>query len=78
MLPICSVVVFRNANKIGFFIKVTPDKPSGNVTVSFNMRYDYRNMTTALQSESKQPEPVWLQHPIYIDLGPILTSESCA
>jgi heme/copper-type cytochrome/quinol oxidase subunit 2 len=37
--------------------------------ISFIMKYDYRNTTTALQSENKEPEIVWLQYPILINLG---------
>ena len=40
--------------------------------IAFLMKYDYRNMTTALQSDNKEPELVWLQHPVYIDLGPLV------
>ena len=75
---VSSVVVFRNANKIGFFIKVAPNKPSGDVAVSFVIRYDYCNMPTTLQSEAKKPDVVWLQHPVYVNLGPVQQAESFA
>jgi dynactin-4 len=64
-----SVVVFRKANKIGFFVKVTPLKTGCDIKISFRMKYDYKNMTTALQSESKEPDTQLLQHYIYVSLG---------
>ena len=38
------------------------------------MKYDYRNMTGALQAESKEPESVWLQHRTCVNLGKIAAS----
>ena len=37
----------------------------------FRMKYDYRNMTTALTSENKEPEMLWLQQYVYVNVGPI-------
>jgi dynactin-4 len=70
-----SVVVSRKANKIGFFIKVIPQLEKEPVKVSFILRYDYKNMTTSLQAESKEPETVWLQHAVYINVGQISTPQ---
>ncbi len=39
--------------------------------IGFIMKYDYRNMTATLQSESKEPEVTWLQHHVYVNLGQI-------
>merc|ERR1712038_108876 len=60
-----SVVVFRKANKIGFFIKVLPMRSSGEVKVSFRMKYDYRNLTTALSQTDKKDEVMWLTQYVY-------------
>jgi hypothetical protein len=34
------------------------------------MKYDYHNLASALQpTEGKEPEMVWLQHPVFFNLG---------
>ena len=68
------VVVFRKANKIGFFIKVIPETETKNVHISFRMKYDYKNMAMALQADKKEPETVLLSQYVYVDLGPLATS----
>lgn len=36
------------------------------------MKHEFRNTTVAaLQSESKEPEIVWLEHKVYLTLGTI-------
>ena len=41
------------------------------VQVTFLMKYDYVNLTTSLHGENKQPEPIWLQQVVYVQLGKI-------
>ncbi|RUS70486.1 hypothetical protein EGW08_021749, partial [Elysia chlorotica] len=66
------VIVFRKGNKIGFIVKVTPVVNEGDVKIQFLMKHEFRNTTTvALQSESKEPEIVWLEHKVYMNLGPM-------
>ncbi|XP_005092562.1 dynactin subunit 4 [Aplysia californica] len=66
------VIAFRKANKIGFIVKVTPLVKEGDVRVCFLLKHEFRNTTVAaLQSESKEPEIVWLEHKVYISLGQI-------
>ncbi|KAK1161255.1 dynactin subunit 4 isoform X1 [Acipenser oxyrinchus oxyrinchus] len=57
------VVAFRKSNKIGIFIKVTPQCEEGEVTLSFKMRHDFRNLAGN--------EPVWLTHHVELSLGPL-------
>ena len=40
--------------------------------IQFIMKHEFRSTTAAaLQSESKEPEIVWLEHKVYINLGPV-------
>jgi len=72
-----SVVVFRKANKIGFFIKIIPMLPDQEVKISFLLRYDYRNLTASIASpEPKEPEITWLQHHVFMSLGRVAQSSS--
>ncbi|KAJ8394466.1 hypothetical protein AAFF_G00046770 [Aldrovandia affinis] len=66
------VVAFRKSNKLGFFIRVTPQREQGDVIVSFKIRHDFRNLATPLRpgQESGAPsEPVWLRHHVELNLG---------
>ncbi|KAM9496423.1 dynactin subunit 4 isoform 1-T1 [Clarias gariepinus] len=68
------VVAFRKSNKIGFFIKVIPQREDGDVTVSFKMRHDFRNLAAPIrQSEEGEPavELIWLTHHVELSLGPL-------
>ncbi|XP_064633333.1 dynactin subunit 4-like isoform X3 [Lineus longissimus] len=68
------VIVFRKANKIGFYTTVTPQKPTGDVKGSFIIRYTHHNMTNALhtkEGEAPEPEVVWMEHPVLLNFGPI-------
>ncbi|GFN83167.1 dynactin subunit 4 [Plakobranchus ocellatus] len=66
------LIVFRKGNKIGFIVKVTPVVKEGDVKIQFAMKHEFRNTTAAaLQSESKEPEIVWLEHKVYMNLGPM-------
>ncbi|MFT7802643.1 dynactin subunit 4 isoform X2 [Arapaima gigas] len=68
------VVAFRKSNKIGFFIKVTPQCENRNVMVSFKMRHDFHNLSVPMRpSEESEPpgEVVWLSHHVELSLGPL-------
>ncbi|XP_046330476.1 dynactin subunit 4-like [Haliotis cracherodii] len=65
------VIAFRKSNKIGIFMRVKPNLKEGDVKVRFRMQHEYRNTTTALQSEDKEPQIVWLEHTIYMAVGQI-------
>ncbi|MCJ8735627.1 hypothetical protein PDJAM_G00249310 [Pangasius djambal] len=68
------VVAFRKSNKIGFFIKVIPQREDGDVTVSFKMRHDFRNLAAPIRpSEEGEPavELIWLTHHVELSLGPL-------
>lgn len=71
-----SVTVFRKANKIGFFITVTPLLENKDVKVSFYMKHNYKTMTTALtgDKDGSAGENVSLEHAVCINFGP-LTSD---
>uniref|UniRef100_A0A8C2X1E7 Dynactin subunit 4 n=1 Tax=Cyclopterus lumpus TaxID=8103 RepID=A0A8C2X1E7_CYCLU len=70
------VVAFRKSNKIGFFIKVIPQKEEdADVTVSFKIRHDFRNLAApARQNEEAGDvvaEAIWLTHHVELRLGPL-------
>ncbi|KAG7241849.1 hypothetical protein INR49_024819 [Caranx melampygus] len=70
------VVAFRKSNKIGFFIKVIPQKEEdADVTVSVKIRHDFRNLAAPIrQSEEggdNTAEPIWLIHHVELRLGPL-------
>ncbi|XP_043925331.1 dynactin subunit 4 isoform X1 [Protopterus annectens] len=68
------VIAFRKANKVGFFIKVIPQREEGDVIVSFKMRHEFRNPATSLRptEEGEQTsEIVWLNHHVELTLGPL-------
>ncbi|KAF5896206.1 dynactin subunit 4 isoform X2, partial [Clarias magur] len=68
------VVAFRKSNKIGFFMKVIPQREDGDVTVSFKMRHDFRNLAAPIrQSEEGETavELIWLTHHVELSLGPL-------
>lgn len=74
VFPPCSIVAFRKSNKIGFFIKVTPQCDDRDVTVSFKIRHDFRNLSAPIRpSEEGEPpsEAVWLTHHVELSLGPL-------
>jgi len=74
------VIVFRKANKVGFFVKVKPYNTTGKVQISFRMRHEYINATSALHNEKKTPQVVELTHYVYLTLGEVvnLSNESTA
>ncbi|XP_055034890.1 dynactin subunit 4 isoform X2 [Misgurnus anguillicaudatus] len=72
------VVAFRKSNKIGFFIKVIPQKEEGDVTVAFKLRHDFRNLAAPIRpTEDGEPtsEVIWLTHHVELSLGPLATRE---
>jgi len=74
------VIVFRKANKVGFFVRVKPLVTSGNVQISFRMKHEYINATSALPNEKKAPQVVELTHYVYLTLGEVInvSNESTA
>ncbi|XP_077465074.1 dynactin subunit 4 isoform X1 [Stigmatopora argus] len=71
------VVAFRKSNKIGFFIKVIPRKEEdADVTVTFKMRHDSRDLTASIRPSEEggetAAEPVWLTHHVELRLGPLV------
>ncbi|CAL1613942.1 unnamed protein product [Knipowitschia caucasica] len=70
------IVAFRKSNKIGFFIKVIPQKEvDGDVTVSFKIRHDFRNLAAPLRPSEEggdiPAEAIWLTHHVELRLGPL-------
>ncbi|MEQ2177164.1 hypothetical protein GOODEAATRI_001022 [Goodea atripinnis] len=70
------IVAFRKSNKIGFFIKVIPQKEEDtDVTVSFRMRHDFRNLAAPIRPSEEggdaAPEAIWLTHHVELRLGPL-------
>ncbi|XP_032384556.1 dynactin subunit 4 [Etheostoma spectabile] len=70
------VVAFRKSNKIGFFIKVIPQKEEdADVTVSFKIRHDFRNLAAPVRPSEEgaetPAEAVWLTHHVELRLGPL-------
>lgn len=72
-----SVVAFRKSNKIGFFIKVIPQKEEDtDVTVAFKMRHDFRNLAAPIRpseegGDAPAAEAIWLTHHVELRLGPL-------
>ncbi|XP_015279058.1 PREDICTED: dynactin subunit 4 [Gekko japonicus] len=69
------IIAFRKANKVGIFIKVTPQKEEGEVTVSFKMKHEFKNLAAPIRptEESDQScEVIWLTHHVELRLGPLL------
>ncbi|TRY54683.1 hypothetical protein DNTS_031218 [Danionella cerebrum] len=70
------VVAFRKSNKLGFFIKVIPQREEGDVTVAFKLRHDFRNLAApvrATEEAESNPEAVWITHHLELSLGPLAT-----
>uniref|UniRef100_A0AAQ4PX76 Dynactin subunit 4 n=1 Tax=Gasterosteus aculeatus aculeatus TaxID=481459 RepID=A0AAQ4PX76_GASAC len=74
------VVAFRKSNKIGFFIKVIPQKEEdADVTVSFKIRHDFRNLAAPVRPSEEggaaaapaPAESIWLTHHVELRLGPL-------
>uniref|UniRef100_A0A3P9LX15 Dynactin subunit 4 n=1 Tax=Oryzias latipes TaxID=8090 RepID=A0A3P9LX15_ORYLA len=70
------VVAFRKSNKIGFFIKVIPQKEEDtDVTVAFKMRHDFRNLAAPVRPSDEggdaAAEAIWLTHHVELRLGPL-------
>lgn len=70
-----SIIAFRKANKVGIFIKVTPQREEGEVTVCFKMKHDFKNLAAPIRpiEESDQgTEVIWLTQHVELSLGPLL------
>ncbi|CAC5363021.1 DCTN4 [Mytilus coruscus] len=70
-----SVIAFRKANKVGFYVKVKPQVKEGDIQVSFMMKHDYHNTAIALTSENQEPQVVWLEQKVFVNLGPLKTQK---
>ncbi|MEJ1279277.1 dynactin 4 [Cricetulus griseus] len=69
------IVAFRKANKVGIFIKVTPQREEGEVTVCFKMKHDFKNLAAPIRpmEESDQgTEVIWLTQHVELSFGPLL------
>ncbi|NWZ16545.1 DCTN4 protein, partial [Agelaius phoeniceus] len=69
------IIAFRKANKVGVFIKVTPQKEEGEVTVSFKMKHEFKNLTAPIRPNEDgdhTSEVIWLTHHVELSLGPVL------
>ncbi|XP_023370252.1 dynactin subunit 4 [Otolemur garnettii] len=69
------IIAFRKANKVGIFIKVTPQHEEGEVTVCFKMKHDFKNLAAPIRpiEESDQgTEVIWLTQHVELSLGPLL------
>uniref|UniRef100_A0A8C8VQE7 Dynactin subunit 4 n=1 Tax=Pelusios castaneus TaxID=367368 RepID=A0A8C8VQE7_9SAUR len=69
------VVAFRKANKVGVFIKVTPQKEEGDVAVSFKMKHEFKNLAAPIrpmEEGDQSSEVIWLTHHVELSLGPLL------
>ncbi|XP_072923208.1 dynactin subunit 4 isoform X2 [Hemitrygon akajei] len=68
------VVAFRKSNKVGVFIRVTPQKESGDINISFKLRYDFRNPAGAIRPADEaelSAEVIWLTQHVDLRLGPL-------
>ncbi|XP_053388913.1 dynactin subunit 4-like [Mercenaria mercenaria] len=70
-----SVVSFRKANKLGVIFKVTPLVQDGDIKVCFILKHNYVNTAAALPSENQEPQIVWLEHRVVVNLGTALPSK---
>ncbi|XP_050413083.1 dynactin subunit 4 [Patella vulgata] len=66
-----SSIAFRNLNKVGVFVKVTPEVEQGDVIVSLTMQHEYRNTTATVGTEDTEPPVVWIEQKVFIKLGTI-------
>ncbi|XP_010212843.1 PREDICTED: dynactin subunit 4 [Tinamus guttatus] len=69
------IIAFRKANKVGVFIKVTPQKEDGEVTVSFKMKHEFKNLAAPIrptEEGDQSSEVIWLTHHVELSLGPVL------
>ncbi|CAN8020349.1 unnamed protein product [Ixodes persulcatus] len=63
-----NIVTFRKANKLGFYVRVIPSEHEA-VIVGFQMRHDFTNMVVQLQTEHREPQVVWMNHKLLLNLG---------
>ncbi|KAG1696680.1 Dynactin subunit 4 [Nymphon striatum] len=66
------VVMYRKANRIGFYCTVTPQIKSGTVKVKLHMKYNCTITTIILPpSEPKEPQVVPMDHVLELELGQV-------
>lgn len=64
------VIAFRKANKVGVFVNLTPKPKDGKIKAALILRHDYLNtMPQAAQSDSKDPQIIWLEHSLGLNIG---------
>ncbi|XP_077506359.1 dynactin subunit 4-like [Amblyomma americanum] len=63
-----SVVTFRKANSLGFYIRVIPSEEEA-VIVAFRLKHDFTNMVVQLQADHREPQVVWMTHTVVVNLG---------
>lgn len=63
-----SVVTFRQANRLGFYIRVIPSEHEA-VIVAFRLKHDFTNMVVQLQADHREPQVVWMTHTVLVNLG---------
>lgn len=60
---------------MGVFIKVTPQKEEGEVTMSFKMKHEFKNLAAPIRPSEEgdqSSEVIWLTHHVELSLGPLL------
>uniref|UniRef100_A0A6I8NXE3 Dynactin subunit 4 n=1 Tax=Ornithorhynchus anatinus TaxID=9258 RepID=A0A6I8NXE3_ORNAN len=69
------IIAFRKANKVGVFIKVTPQREEGDVTVSFKMKHEFKNLAAPsrpVEEGDQGSDVTWLTQHVELSLGPLL------
>ncbi|XP_029410089.1 dynactin subunit 4 isoform X2 [Nannospalax galili] len=69
------IIAFRKANKVGIFIKVTPQREEGEVTVSFKMKHDFKNLATPIrpiEENDQSAEVIWLTQHVELNFGSLV------
>lgn len=65
-----AVISFRKANKIGFYVTVTPRKANENCIITFNLKHDFvANITE--KNGQKELQISTISNNLYLDLGRI-------
>lgn len=78
-----NVVASRQANKLWFYIDVTPSKPSGDVQFSLILKYDFKTVpstiskvgTKEILDEPREAKMVQLEQLVRLNLGKVAASD---
>ena len=65
-----NVISFRKANKIGFYVSVTPRKANENCIITFNLKHDFVTNITEKNGQ-KELQISTISNNLYLDLGRI-------